>query len=1207
MKSKTGKKALLAAAVCAVTSLGGVQASTPEGLVASSVDGASKNVAAFSESGTYIIVFKREPVATYRGGDTRFPAPPRSPSGRVDVRSPLAVAYAESLESDQRAFLQRVAGELGRNVDTRFTYQHAINAVALDLSAAEARRLAADPEVALVEPPRLYELDTDTGPTLIGAPGIWDGTNSPGNTPSFGEGMVVGIIDSGINHDHPSFAETSALPSMFTHTNPFGSGNFIGFCADNPGSVDFVCNDKLIGAYDFVFTEVEGAVMGGTADEEPFPDDTNGHGTHVASTAAGNTVIANFSPAPEVSGVAPRANIIAYDVCFTELPSGRGLCPNASTLAGINQVVADGIVDVANYSISGGGFPWDEANSLAFLNAAAAGVFISASAGNSGPGPATLGHLEPWVTSVAAASHGRIFADATVDAGATTGVGAIEGQGPSLATFSPLTDEIRFDNTNAEGCTAFAGGTFDDGGDGTIALISRGGCGFAAKIDNATAAGARAAIIFNNRPGDPIVMGATAATTIPAVMISQAEGTAIRDEVLLGMTSATLTSQDPAVRTVDPASADIIASFSSRGPNTQGLLKPDVAAPGVSILAAFADGAGLEPMGPEYQFLQGTSMSSPHNAGSAALIRSLRPSWTPMETKSALMLTADPSMMEDDGAGAVNDATPLDMGAGRVDLTNAALSTLVLNELTTNMLNANPSDGGDPKQLNLASIWDDACKQTCTFTRTVRSSADVTVAYNASVNPSTRGPAQQFSGTVTPSSFSLFPGQSQTLTIEIDTSAITVRDQWYFGEILLTGDVGPASELRMPAAIFPQGPRVDATPASLASTQDPNVVVVDSFDVDNNGGSELSFTMNGSIGAPVSYLDQPVFGTSGVFSEFFVGSSTGTAVADDFTIDSEFTVAGLSFRGFQNGADLGDNALGATIFIFEDAGGLPNSNPLDAVTDGLFEMTLPVGDLDLDGDNVSVDFVNLAISLTLQPGTYWVGIMPIFNSDAAGRWVASNGSPASGSEPAIISSFFGGIADWTAYSGVGLTGVATAIEVRQLADCGAPWLSETPGSGMVAIDSSATVDVDIDSSGLSRGVYTAFECIDSDDITMPVELVSVTLTVNNSVPDAVDDEASVVVGGTATTLVSAETSLLANDSDFDMDTLTATLMTAPANGAATVNGDGTFSYTHDGSMATSDSFTYEVCDNAPVPACATATVNISVNTEVVFSDGFETP
>src|SRR5690606_4479519 len=157
-----------------------------------------------------------------------------------------------------------------------------------------------------------------------GAASLWNA--SP--TPFRGEGMVIGIIDSGINFGSPAFAAVD--DSGYHHVNPLGSGNYLGTCA--PGGVDAGrCNDKLIGGYDFV-CEAPGNQCGvAGVREEPGFGDTNSHGSHVAAAAAGNAWTAHYrGNALRISGVAPRANIIAYDACYTQVSTGRGLCPNVS-------------------------------------------------------------------------------------------------------------------------------------------------------------------------------------------------------------------------------------------------------------------------------------------------------------------------------------------------------------------------------------------------------------------------------------------------------------------------------------------------------------------------------------------------------------------------------------------------------------------------------------------------------------------------------------------------------------------------------------------------------------------------------------------------------------------------------------------------------------------------------------------------------------
>jgi len=1147
------------------------------------------DITAVQAKNNYIVVLRDSATAAFQG--TADLAAPERTGGRLDVTGAATNQHVRFLQQQQAAFLDDARTALGRDIDVMLQMQHAINAVVVSLTSDEAAAMAAMPEVRLMEPQRNYYLDTDVGPALIGAAGIWNGSNTGGAPGTRGEGMVVGIIDSGINHDHPSFAAVSQPGTVeeYTHTNPLGAGNFIGFCAENPTSPDFVCNDKLIGAYEFTFPVVQNDP---NAIEDEVPDDENGHGSHVASTAIGNVTTANYLGAdPQVSGVAPRANVIAYDVCYTTVDSNLGACPNVSTLAAINQVVADGIVDVINYSISGGARPWDEANSIAFLNAVEAGVFVSASAGNSGPGADTLGHQEPWVASVAAASHGRFFADGAVDSGSFTGIGAVEGTGAALT--STITNTIRFFEANSEGCNAGGGipaGTYDDGGDGTLALISRGTCGFAEKVANAEAAGAQAVVVFNNRPGTPFSMGALEGTTIPAFMISQDSGEQIRDEIIANAalpaeTAAVLASQDPALPFFDAGSADIVASFSSRGPNDENIVKPDIAGPGVAILAAFADGAGASGA-PEFQILQGTSMSSPHNAGAATLVRALRPDWTPSEVKSALMMTANPVMQDDNGDGTIGTATPFDMGAGRVDLTNAALSPVVLDETARRYAQADPALDGDARTLNLASMSDDACADTCSWTRTLRSVSDVPVSFTATFVGD-----GEMTGTITPSSFTILPGRPQVITIEADTTGVTTRDEWKFARVEL--DYGEANPLGMPVTVFPLGAVGSITPDNLFAQLDPDTATSADLTIASSGGSDLVFDINPNAKGDATIVDQPTSSNGGILSRFIPGVN-GIIAADDMTLGGTTTITSVTTEGFQNGADLVNTALQVNLYIWADDGGVPAGSPFAQATNSVYEIAVPVpsAGLSLDGDTITLDLVELGNTAMLDAGTYWIGVLPITTAS----WGWFYGPSETGTANAVLIGAAFGVPAWTPLVNLGIAEQSLNLNVNAQVDCGAPWLTEDPTSGVLAPGTSSNVTVTFDSTGFTRGSYGAFECAETNEAATPSTVIPVTMIVNNTAPVVSGETLTVAEAGTATTVDIAEPSLLANDSDFDGDTLTVstTAVTPPANGELVLNEDGTFSYTHDGSETTSDSFEYEVCDNAPDQGCATGTVAITI-------------
>ena len=308
----------------------------------------------------------------------------------------------------------------------------------IEADPAEVPVIAGVPGVAAVEPDEVYELTTDASHDLIGSAAIWDGETGP-ELPTRGEGVVVGILDSGINAFHPSFAATDG--EGYTHTNPYGA--HLGVCDPTHPNHDPICNDKLVGAYEFV--------SGNSA------RDTNGHGSHTASTAAGNRHDVTLTYGPDtftrtVQGVAPRANLIAYRVCIDT-------CPVTAILAGINQAVADG-VDVLNYSISGADSPWADSVSRAFLEAFGAGIFVATSAGNSGPGAGTVAHTAPWNASVAATNSDRTFAKILSVLGPApvppelTAIPGWPGFGPGNAT--PIEAELRYsDDVGSEtGCTA---------------------------------------------------------------------------------------------------------------------------------------------------------------------------------------------------------------------------------------------------------------------------------------------------------------------------------------------------------------------------------------------------------------------------------------------------------------------------------------------------------------------------------------------------------------------------------------------------------------------------------------------------------------------------------------------------------------------------------------------------------------------------------
>ncbi len=753
---------------------------------------------------------------------------------RLDTKSKEAIQYTKFLETKQQEFLSQASNKIGKQAEVVYRYKNAINGMALRLTQAEAAQLSTLSSVAFVERERMEHMDTDTGPIHVGATEVWQGEGP--SAINMGEGVIIGVIDSGINSDHASFADVGG--DGYDHTNPWGAGVYVGDCA---GDFASMCNDKLIGVRSYsVVTDIydDESVFGETPPAKN-GEDYGGHGSHTASTAGGNIIKNAPLVAPEngvaesdgivnetfsfdqISGVAPHANIVAYQICR---PGNTGDtysgCPGSAIIAALDDAVTDG-VDVLNYSISGGGNPWMSSTELGFLAAQEAGIFSAVSAGNDGPDAYTTSKSAPWYTVVGASTHGR-----TLDTSLTfndSDYVFIAGSGPlidEVVTATPIA-AINVDAANYRGCDAFAEDAFKD----AIALISRGACSFADKVTNATDAGASGVVVYNNA-GAPIVMGSLEATTIPAVMISEADGALLLAD--LADNPAMTLSIDPAV-TLNVGQADDMADFSSRGPNgfVADIMSPSVTAPGVSIYAAYSDqqyGHDVNGTAPaDYAFLQGTSMSAPHTSGAGAVLKSAHPTWTPDNIRSALMLTAVTDVRKEDGETA---ADVFDMGSGSIRVNLATNTGLVMDETFANYMKANPAVAGVPLSLNIPSMANTKCIDTCSWTRTFTATKDAswTVTANtpatAPVAPSTTPVPNKMALTVTPASFEIKAGETQTITVTADVSEAEVN-AWNFGDVTLTSDGIP--DARLPVLVQASGNNLPTGAAIVANRADGSI------------------------------------------------------------------------------------------------------------------------------------------------------------------------------------------------------------------------------------------------------------------------------------------------------------------------------------------------------------------------------------------------
>ncbi|GLW13188.1 peptidase S8 [Microtetraspora sp. NBRC 13810] len=728
-------------------------------------------------------------LAAYKGDLPGLPATSPAETGRsLNVKSAEAQKYEDHIEKVEGDFLgalaKRVPGaQVGQKLRTVY------GGVALRLPANKAAELLKLPGVAAVQEDKPQQLLTDSSASFIGAPAIY---SKLGGSASSGKGVIVGILDSGVWPEHPSFADPGNLPAPPATSD--GTPRICDF-GDNPltpASDTFACNDKLVGGAPFIDTY--NAVFGG----EVYPDsarDSNGHGTHTATTSAGgpvaNATTLGIARGP-IAGIAPAAAVSAYKVCGAE-----GCFPSDSAAA-VARAILDG-VDVINFSISGGADFYSDPVELAFLDAYAAGVLVAASAGNSGPGAGTTDHRGPWTTTVAASTQSRTFQSTITLNGAGGATLKIKGATvtPGIASPLPVVSASAPPYSNPTCTNPAPPGLF------TGKIVA---CGISSgrilKSFNVRQGGAAGMILYNNNPFEVM----TDNHWVPTVHVDDAETVQFLD-FLSANPGATASFTQGTKATWQ---GDAITHFSSRGPGGD-FIKPDVTAPGLHILAGNTptpEGPSGGPAGNLFQAIAGTSMSSPHVAGAAALLFALHPDWTPGQVKSALMTTAVTKVTKEDRT---TPADPFDFGGGRIDLTKSGDPGLTLDETAANFA-ASANDPLNRIDLNLPSVNAPTMPGVITAERTFTNVTDKTLTFTAT--------GKTVSGAniaVLPPLISVKPGKSAKVSILI--TAPELPDGQYFGQVNLK-QVGGSRELHLPVAFFRQEGAVPieqtCTPATIA-------------------------------------------------------------------------------------------------------------------------------------------------------------------------------------------------------------------------------------------------------------------------------------------------------------------------------------------------------------------------------------------------------
>ncbi|PIN22915.1 Tripeptidyl-peptidase II [Handroanthus impetiginosus] len=696
-----------------------------------------------------------------------------------------------------------------------YSYRHGFSGFAAKMTKSQAQFIAELPDVIEVFPNRLYKLHTTRSWDFLGLSQY--STSDLLHDSNQGDGVIIGVVDSGIWPESESFKDNGMGPIP---------AKWKGFCQSgdefDPAKH---CNKKIIGARYFIdgfLAEINEPFNATENQDYLSPRDFEGHGTHCASTAGGSfvsNVSANGLAYGIVRGGAPRARLAIYKVGWVDAT----YITSADTLKAFDEAIHDG-VDILSLSL-GSDLPLypeiDKRDSIYYgsFHAVAHGITVVCSGGNSGPLYQTVEDVAPWITTVAASSMDRSFPIPIVlgNNKKFTGQGVYVGQDTSsLDLVFRETSLLEGSNVDCEQIT-----TNDTWVAGKVVLCFT-TTATETDIDNAVDAVQQAGGLGIIATKKTIKASSQYYSPFPIVLVPYDVGTKILNYIR--------NTRDPKVR-IKPSKTYVgkevstyIASFSSRGPNSvsPAVLKPDIAAPGVDVLAAYPP-KGLYLHG--YAFESGTSMAAPHIAGIAALLKSLHPKWSPAAIRSALVTTAwttDPYSGEpifargdipkiadpfDYGGGLVNPNAAKNPGLvydiGTQDYVNylcaMGYSQAAINQLT-GRTNSCPKSGNSVLDLNLPSITVPNLKDSITITRTVTNAGDPNSKYEVVVHPPLGivvkvNPTHLFfNRNITKMSF--------TVTI---TTLHKITTEYYFGSLTWTDKM---HNVRIPISVRTEFPQV---------------------------------------------------------------------------------------------------------------------------------------------------------------------------------------------------------------------------------------------------------------------------------------------------------------------------------------------------------------------------------------------------------------
>jgi hypothetical protein len=867
-----------------------------------------------SAEATYIVRLRESPAVAYDGDIKGLKATRPGKGKKIDPAAPAVVDYVSYLQARHDAVLAQHGG--GKKLHD---YAYTFNGFAAKMTGKQAKELAANPAVVSVWKDEERHLYTNRTPTFLGltAPGgLWEQLGGVGKA---GEDIVIGMVDSGFWPENPAFTDRDADGKLVYQNIPGWPGK----CHPGEAFNASMCNQKVIGAryYNTGFGG-DAAVKARYPNDFNSPRDGGSHGSHTGSTAGGNAnvhAVVNGVDYGVISGMAPRARLSIYKSCYGD--GVTSACFTSDSVAAIDQAVADG-VDVLNYSISGSLTSNVDAVQVAFLFAVDAGVVVAAAAGNEGEdGPSTVNHNAPWMLTVAAGTHDRGPYTNSVKLGSGdsyTGISATKGSGtrPTVlardagmaaiagVSAADLATQVAqcWSNNTGGGLNPASGANVNrlDPAKvaGRIVVCERGGNARVDKSDAVKAAGGAGMILVNVEGGSTSLD--SDAHAVPTIHLPKENHDAIFAYVS-GTTNATSTIFDSFMGP-SPVAPDV-ASFSSRGPALASggdILKPDIMAPGVAVLAAVSPATPTE-AGRNFDFFQGTSMATPHIAGISALMKQRHPDWSPAMIKSALMTSA--SQLRTDGSPIAGSV--FDKGAGQVTPNKAVDPGLVYDANFNDWLvflcgthelaasSCGPLVNFDPSNLNYPSIAIGSLPGTQKVTRTVKNVGNTTATYNASVS----APAG-LDVVVTPSTFDIAPGASKSYEVKF-TRTTADLNTYAMGAITWADGV---HNVRSPFAVKP-------------------VALQNPVEVSSNGSPityPVTFGYTGLFGANRRGLVAPIITASSVTDDpddNFTGPGGKGTVVIPVTIPAGTTL--LRYATFNSEMD---GAHDLDLYLFDAAG-----------------------------------------------------------------------------------------------------------------------------------------------------------------------------------------------------------------------------------------------------------------------------------------------